>query len=44
MSGQAAALVGYCGLNCAECFNYNKTVSDASRQVKGLLGRRSLAG
>jgi len=34
MSGQAAALVGYCGLNCAECFNYNKTVSEASKNLR----------
>ncbi len=27
-------LVGYCGLNCAECFSYKKTVSEAAKALR----------
>ncbi len=27
-------LIAYCGLNCAECFSYKKTVSEAAKSLR----------
>ncbi len=27
-------MIGYCGLNCAECFSYKKTVSEAAKSLR----------
>lgn len=34
MSGLDLSLIGYCGLNCAECFSYKKTVSEAAKSLR----------
>jgi hypothetical protein len=34
MSGLDLRLIGYCGLNCAECFSYKKTVSEAAKSLR----------
>ncbi|MFH0846647.1 MAG: DUF3795 domain-containing protein [Chloroflexota bacterium] len=28
------SLIGYCGLNCATCFSYKKTVSEAAKSLR----------
>ena len=34
MDEQALHMVAYCGLNCAECFSYKKTVSEAAKSLR----------
>jgi hypothetical protein len=34
MSGLDLSLIGYCGLDCAECFSYKKTVSEAAKSLR----------
>ena len=34
MSALDLAMTGYCGLNCAECFWYKKTVSEAAKSLR----------
>ena len=34
MSNQGVDLVSYCGLNCAECFGYKMTVSEAAKSLR----------
>ncbi len=34
MSEQGIDLIGYCGLNCAECFGYKLTVSEAAKSLR----------
>ena len=31
---QQLGLLGYCGLNCAECFSYKMTVSEAAKSLR----------
>jgi len=34
---QDISLIGYCGLNCAECFSYKMTVSEAAKSLRRAL-------
>ena len=34
MSERTLEFTGYCGLNCAECFSYKKTVSEAAKALR----------
>ena len=34
MSEQDRNLIAYCGLNCAECFSYKRTVSEAAKSLR----------
>ena len=34
MIEQSFDLIGYCGLNCADCFSYKKTVSEAAKTLR----------
>lgn len=34
MSQEAITMVGYCGLNCAQCFGYKQTVSEAAKALR----------
>jgi len=34
MSQEAITLIGYCGLNCAQCFGYKQTVSEAAKALR----------
>jgi len=34
MNEQGSNLIAYCGLNCAECFGYKMTVSEAAKSLR----------
>ena len=34
MDKQDLEMLGYCGLNCAECFSYKMTVSEAAKSLR----------
>ena len=44
MSEQDIHLIAYCGLNCAECFSYNRTVSEAAKSLRRELRAAKLKG